>query len=276
MTSMGLFAPLCCKPDLEDPIPIKENKKLGSQPAARKAVPIHSYRVVQTYPHDRRAFTQGLVYEDGVLYESTGGAYWSPAILGQSTLRKVELETGHVLETKMVPPQYFAEGLTLFEDRIIQLTWRAKVGFVYDKVGFALLNQFDYSTEGWGLTHDGERLIMSDGTSTLHFLDPRNFQEIGRLDVRHQGAAVPWINELEYIEGEIYANLWQSERIARISPETGQVLGWVDLTGLLSEVERGPDVDVLNGIAYDNEGKRLFVTGKGWPKLFHIELVPWK
>ena len=272
---LGIFAPLYCTPQLETPARVEEEEGAGPRSAAQlPEVPVYSYRVVQTYPHDRRAFTQGLVYEDGHLYESTGGSLWSPAIMGQSTLRKVELETGQVLEMKMVPPQYFAEGLALFEDRIIQLTWRSKVGLVYDKAGLAFKNQFDYPTEGWGLTHDGRRLIMSDGSSTLRFWDPQTFEETGRLDVRDKGASVPWINELEYINGEIYANVWQSERIARISPENGRVLAWVNLTGLLSAVERGPNVNVLNGIAYDHEGKRLFVTGKGWPKLFHIELIP--
>jgi glutamine cyclotransferase len=272
---LGIFAPLCCTPELETPARVAGDESIGSPSAALQTdVPVYRYRVIKTYPHDRRAFTQGLVYENGVLYESTGGAYWSPALMGQSTLRKVALETGKVLEMKMVPPQYFAEGIALFEERIIQLTWRAKVGLVYDKATLVYQSQFDYSTEGWGLTHDGEQLIMSDGSSTLRFWDPRTFEETGRLDVQDKGVSVPWINELEYIDGEIYANVWQSERIARISPETGRVLAWVDLRGLLSEVERGPSVDVLNGIAYDHEGKRLFVTGKGWPKLFHIELVP--
>ncbi len=272
---VGIFAPLCCAPELETPARVEgDERRVGGSTAQRPDVPVYSYRVIQTYPHDRRAFTQGLVYENGHLYESTGGSLWSPAIMGQSTLRKVELETGQVLEMKMVPPRYFAEGIALFEDRIIQLTWRSKVGFVYDKTGLTFQNQFDYPTEGWGLTHDGRQLIMSDGSSTLYFWDPRTFEETGRLDVRDNGDSVAWINELEYIDGEIYANVWQSERIARISPETGRVLAWVDLTGLLSAVERGPNVDVLNGIAYDHEKKRLFVTGKGWPKLFHIELVP--
>jgi glutamine cyclotransferase len=189
-------------------------------------------------------------------------------------LRKVDLETGRVIEMKMVPPQYFAEGLTVIGEKIIQLTWQARLGFVYDKQTLDKTNQFNTTSEGWGLTHDEKRLIMSDGTSVLRFLEPETYTEVGRLEVKENGNPVTWVNELEIVNGEIFANIWQSERIARIDPETGAVTGWVDLTGLLSVVERGPTVDVLNGIAYDPVGDRLFVTGKGWPKLFEIELVP--
>ncbi|MFL5803187.1 MAG: glutaminyl-peptide cyclotransferase, partial [Roseiflexaceae bacterium] len=169
---------------------------------------------------------------------------------------------------------YFGEGITIFGDKILQLTWQSQVGFVYDKASFEQIGEFHYSTEGWGLTHDGTRLIMSDGTATLHFLDPQTLQETGTLDVYDNNGPVVRLNELEYINGEVYANIWQTDRIARISPQTGQVLGWINLTGLLGPEDRQQPVDVLNGIAYDAAGDRLFVTGKLWPKLFEIKLIP--
>jgi glutamine cyclotransferase len=228
---------------------------------------LYSYEVVNTYPHDLRAFTQGLVYEDGLLYEGTG-------LRGESTLRRVELETGTVLQQRDLPADLFGEGVTVFGDRIVQLTWQSNVGFVYDKESFELLRDFDYPTEGWGITHDGERLIMSDGTSTLHFLDPATLEETGGVEVLDGDRAVDRLNELEYVRGEVYANVWQTDLIARIAPETGRVTGWIDLTGLLNAEDRSEPVDVLNGIAYDAEGDRLFVTGKLWPTLFEIILVP--
>jgi len=234
------------------------------QPAAE--IPVYAYEVLRTYPHDRGAFTQGLLFAGGVLYESTG-------LYGRSSLRKVALETGEVLQMQELEPRFFGEGLTLFGGRLIQLTWLSQVGFVYDRDSLERLDQFTYLTDGWGLTHDGEKLIMSDGTSTLYFLDPETFEETGQLQVRDGDKLVPRLNELEYIDGEIFANLWLTDRIARIAPRTGQVTGWIDLTGLLGPEDRRPAVDVLNGIAYDPEKKRLFVTGKLWPKLFEIELV---
>lgn len=268
--------------DAETPRPRAETT--ASPVATAEETPVFSYRVVRSYPHDRRAYTQGLVYEGGYLYESTGGSRWSPAILGQSTLRKVELETGRVLEMKAVSPEYFGEGIAVVGDHIVQLTWQSRIGFVYDKASLDLMRQFDFPhvepgglshpSEGWGITYDGKRLIMSDGTSVLRFWDPQTFAEIGRIEVKAGGRPVMWLNELEYVKGEILANIWQRDRVARISPETGEVTGWIDLTGLLSEAERGPTVDVLNGIAYDFENGRLFVTGKGWPRLFEIELAP--
>ncbi len=228
--------------------------------------PIYTFEVVETYPHDPAAFTQGLLYEDGILYEGTG-------LRGQSTIRKVDLESGDVIQSEPIPDQFFGEGITIFEDRLIQLTWQARVGFVYDKDSFELLQEFSYPTEGWGLTHDGQRLIMSDGTATLYFLDPDSLEEIGRIEVRDGTQPVSLLNELEYIEGEIYANVWKTTRIARISPETGQVLGWIELAGLLKPEDITQPVDVLNGIAYDAAQDRLFVTGKLWPKLFEIEVV---
>ena len=225
-----------------------------------------TYKVINAYPHDRNAFTQGLVFENGVLYEGTG-------LRGRSTLRRVELASGDVLQIRKLPDRLFGEGITIFGERIIQLTWQAGVGFVYDKNGFELLEEFHYPTEGWGITHNGEHLIMSDGTSTLRFLDSETFEEIGRIEVRDKDGPVTRLNELEYVQGEIYANVWQTARIARIAPDTGDVIGWIELAGLLSPEDRGEPVGVLNGIAYDAENDRLFVTGKLWPRLFEIELV---
>lgn len=238
----------------------------SSAPTTSNITPVYSYNVVNTYPHDRSAFTQGLVFEDGVLYEGTG-------LNGRSTLRRVELETGEVLQIHELPAQFFGEGVTVYGNDIIQLTWQSHSGFVYDRDSFELLQEFNYSTQGWGITHDGERLIMSDGTATLYFLDPETFEEIGRVGVYDNDGSVNRLNELEYVQGEIYANVWQTNRIARIDPQTGQVVGWIELKGLLTPEDRGEPVDVLNGIAYDAENARLFVTGKLWPKLFEIELI---
>jgi|DewCreStandDraft_1066081.scaffolds.fasta_scaffold01967_7 glutamine cyclotransferase len=232
-----------------------------------ESTPILSgYEIVRVYPHDPEAFTQGLVYDGGYLYESTG-------LHGRSSLRKVELETGRVVKIHHLPPEFFGEGLTLWRDHLIQLTWHERTGFVYEKETFRLLRTFTYATEGWGLTHDGRHLIRSDGTATLYFLDPETFHEVRRLQVHDRGRPVRFLNELEYVRGEIYANVWQTECIARISPRTGRVLGWIDLTGLLSPEDRARPVDVLNGIAYDAERDRLFVTGKLWPKLFEIRVT---
>lgn len=235
-------------------------------PTPPAAIPVYGYRVLNTYPHDPDAFTQGLVYKDGLLYEGTGR-------YGESTLRQVRLETGEVLQSRELPAEYFGEGITLYGDEIFQLTWQSNVGFIYDKSTFELLREFNYPTEGWGLTHNGRCLIMSDGTNVIYFRDPESFAEIGRLQVYDNNGPVIQLNELEYVEGEIYANVWQTDRIARISPDTGQVTGWIDLTGLLDTVTVTTVVDVLNGIAYDAQGDRLFVTGKLWPALFEIELV---
>ena len=236
----------------------------GDSPAPSPT--LYTYKVVNTYLHDPDAFTQGLVYLDGVLYEGTG-------LNGQSSLRRVTLETGEVQQIHHLEEQFFGEGIAVFGDRIIQLTWRSQVGFVYDRQSFELLQQFSYPTEGWGLTHDGERLIMSDGTATLYFLDPQTFAALGSVEVRDQ-RPVSRLNELEYIDGQIYANVWQTDRIARISPQTGKVTGWINLRNLLLPEDRRQRVDVLNGIAYDAAQQRLFVTGKWWPKLFEIELIP--
>ena len=229
-------------------------------------IPVYTYNITNTYPHDRDAFTQGLVFEDGVLYEGTG-------LYAQSTLRRVELETGDILQIRELSDEFFGEGITTYGDEIIQLTWKSNVGFVYEKDSFELLQEFNYSTEGWGITHNGTCLIMSDGTSTLHFLDPQTFEEIGQLEVFANDDPVTRLNELEYVQGEIYANVWQTDRIARISPATGRVVGWIDLEGILTTEDRSEPVDVLNGIAYDADTDRLFVTGKLWPKLFEIDLI---
>ncbi len=231
------------------------------------AVPVFSYRVVNTYPHDRRAYTQGFVFENGFLYEGTG-------IRGASTLRKVELKTGNTLQIRKLPAQFFGEGLTIYENKIIQLTWVSHTGFVYDKESFELLRAFIYPTEGWGITHDGRRLIMSDGTSTLHFLDPENFEETERIEVWDNDGPVTALNELEYVKEEIYANILGRDCIARIAPQTGRVIAWIELEGILGTDKERNSVGALNGIAYDAKNDRLFVTGKLWPSIFEIKLVP--
>ena len=225
----------------------------------------YTYNVVNIYPHDKYAFTEGLVFENGVLYESTG-------LYGQSTLRRVELETGKILQSYALPNQFFGEGITIFGDKIIQLTWQSNKGFVYDKDSFDLLREFSYPTEGWGITYDGSRLIMSDGTATLYFLNPETFERVGQVDVYDTGP-VTRLNELEYIQGEIYANIWMEQKIAVINPQTGQVRAWIDLSGI-QDLENQDTSNVLNGIAYDAEEDRLFVTGKRWPQLFEIKLIP--
>jgi len=228
--------------------------------------PVYGYEVVNTFPHDPNAFCQGLAFADGVLYEGTGR-------YRQSTLRKVDLKTGRVLQFARLTPNFFGEGIALHGDRIVQLTWRSGVGLVYDKTTFRRQATFRYRGEGWGITSDGKRLIISNGSSTLAFLDPKTFRVVGQLAVRSQGRPVANLNELEYVEGEIYANVWGEDYIARISPESGEVVGWIDLRGLLNPHERADPDAVLNGIAYDPEQKRLFVTGKLWPKLFEIKVV---
>jgi glutaminyl-peptide cyclotransferase len=228
----------------------------------------YTYRVIQSYPHDPGAFTQGLQWQDGNLYEGTG-------LHGRSSIRRVDLATGAVLQQRGLAPEYFGEGITILGDRLYQLTWQSNIGFVYDKETFELLRDWSYPTEGWGLTHDGAQLIMSDGTRTLRFLDPETLEVRRELDVVDEyGAPVDQINELEYVRGEIFANIWQTDRIARINPNNGRVVGWIDLSGLLPSEDRRQPVDVLNGIAYDAEQDRLFVTGKLWPRLFEIELLP--
>jgi glutamine cyclotransferase len=229
----------------------------------------YGYKIINTYPHDPCAFTQGLVYEDGYLYEGTG-------MEGASSIRKVELETGDILQIYHLPDQYFGEGITIFGNKIIQLTYQNHTGFVYDKKTFKLLRNFSYKTEGWGLTHDGKHLIMSDGTPVLSFLDPNSFELVSRVLVYNKGSLLPNINELEYINGKIFANIWQTDDIAIIDPKSGVVTNIIDLEGILKAQDIHGEIDVLNGIAYDAKKKRLFVTGKFWPKLFEIKLVPKK
>lgn len=228
------------------------------------AAPVSRVQVVRVYPHDPHAFTQGLVFSGGFLYEGTG-------LNGKSGIRKVKLENGEVLQVQRLEERHFGEGIALVGDSIVQLTWQSGVGFVYDRHSFQRTRTFTYRGEGWGLTYDGRRLIMSDGSSTLRFLDPKTLKETGRLDVRDAGRPLDKLNELEVVKGEILANIWQSNRIARISPKTGDVTGWLDLSGLLDPRE-AQDVDVLNGIAYDEKGDRLFVTGKLWPKMFEVRI----
>jgi len=229
------------------------------------ATPVHGYEVVKSYPHDANSFTQGLIFLDGTLYESTGRQ-------GSSTLRRVQLDTGKVLQEYLVPREYFAEGMTNWGPDLIQLTWTSKIGFVYDRATFRIKNTFNYNGEGWGLTQDGARLIMSDGTPFLRFLDPNTFKETGRIAVRDRGQPVMQLNELEVVRGEVYANIWHTERIARINPATGAVTGWIDLKGLRNLGEGYNDEAVLNGIAYDSTRNRLFVTGKLWSKVFEIRV----
>ena len=229
--------------------------------------PTYGYKIVNRYPHDPNAFTQGLVFVDGFLFEGTG-------LYRRSSLRKVELTTGTVLQYRNLPPQFFGEGVTVFHNKVIQLTWRGKLGFVYDKETFELIETFHYPTEGWGITHDGEHLIMSDGTATLYLLHPKTYNRVGLINVHDRQGPVSDLNELEYVKGLIFANVWKTEKIALISPETGAVLGWIDLRGLLRPEDRVKHVDVLNGIAYDQGNDRFFVTGKLWPRLFEIELTP--
>lgn len=223
----------------------------------------YTYEIVSTYPHDTKAFTEGLVFHDGRLYESTGG-------YGESSLRLVKLVTGETLQETKLSSTYFGEGLALVNDSLIQLTWLEKTGFVYNQETFAYLRNFTYTTEGWGLTYDGTKLIMSDGSSTLYFLNPYSYEVTGRVDVKDGSVPVKYLNELEYINGDVYANIFMDQRIAIINPNTGQVKGWIDLSGLYQSNDPN---SVLNGIAYDTQNGRLFVTGKNWPFLYQIKIV---
>ncbi|MDD4859501.1 MAG: glutaminyl-peptide cyclotransferase [Dehalococcoidales bacterium] len=227
----------------------------------------YSYQVVNVYPHDSTAFTQGLTFDNGILYEGTGR-------YGESSLRKVDLTTGKVLQVINLPKEYFGEGIAVYQDKIIQLTWQSYRGFIYDKQSFVLLDEFVYPTEGWGITYDGHRFIMSDGTSVLRFWDPATLRQTGQVEVTDNGTPVERLNELEFIDGKVYANVWQTDKIAIIEPASGRVEGWLDLTGLLQTQGTTGKVDVLNGIAYDAQSKKLYVTGKLWPWLFQIEMVP--
>jgi glutamine cyclotransferase len=229
--------------------------------------PSSKYTVINRFPHDPKAFTEGLVFQDGVLFESTGR-------LGQSSLRRVDRDTGAVIQIHDLPAQLFGEGITIWQNRVIQLTWRTQVGFIFDTDTFQLLGQFEYPGEGWGLTHDDTRLIMSDGTTTLRFLDPITFKGAGVLDVHDSQRPVIGLNELEYINGQIYANVWPTDRVAVISPESGAVTRWIGLDGLFSPKQLSDPEAALNGIAYDPLKHHLLVTGKLWPWLFELEENP--
>ena len=229
-------------------------------------VPVYGFEVVRTYPHDRRAFTQGLAFRDGELLESTGRY--------PSTVRRVRLEDGVVLQRHELDDEYFGEGLTVIDDRIVTLTWKNGKAFVWDLDDLEPRGEFTYEGEGWGLTHDTRRLILSDGTAALRFLDPVTLEETGRVPVTLQGRPVSQINELEWVEGEVFANLWQTDFIIRINPSTGEITGIIDLTELMPDRSGLDPTDaVLNGIAWDPVGRRLFVTGKNWPTLFEIRLT---
>ncbi len=231
-------------------------------------IPVYDYEVIAVFPHDSAAFTQGLVYENGYLYEGTG-------LYASSSLRKVELQTGDVLKIRDLPSEYFGEGITIYEDTIVQLTWRNHIGFCYvEGDTFEMVDSFTYVTEGWGLTHDGTHLIMSDGTPTLHFLDPHTYQEVYQIEVTAESNPVRRLNELEYIQGLIYSNVWLTDTIAVIDPLTGDVTAWLNLAGLLGVSRLSKFQNVLNGIAFDPHDVRLFVTGKLWPRLFEIAVPP--
>jgi glutaminyl-peptide cyclotransferase len=236
-------------------------------PTSAKTAPEYTFSVVHVYPHDTSAFTQGLAYRDGFLYEGTGRN-------GQSSLRKVRLETGEVVQQVNLGSEFFGEGIALVKDKVLQLTWKAGTGFVYDLSTFRLLRQFSYRGEGWGLAAAGPDVFLSDGTAEIRVLDAGTLQEKRRIQVHDGLTPVDQLNELEFVDGQLFANVWHSNRIARISPQTGEVVGWIDLTGLLSSVYRLEAEAVLNGIAYDPVRKRLFVTGKLWPHVYEIKLVP--
>jgi glutamine cyclotransferase len=235
---------------------------------ARAAVPVYGYRIVHAYPHDPEAFTEGLFYLGGFLYESTG-------LEGKSSIRKVKLETGQVLQQRPIDPQYFGEGIVAWRGKLVELTWQSQIGFTYDLATFTPRSSFRYQGEGWALTRDDRRLIMSDGTPQIRFLDPATLKETGRITVTADGKPLANINELEWVKGEIYANIWQTGLIARIDPKSGKVLGWIDLTdmAIVEGSKGGKPIDVLNGIAYDAAHDRLFVTGKLWSDLYEIKLT---
>lgn len=250
----------------------KTVNKTSTTPAASSKVPVYTYEIVNTYPHDPRAFTEGLFFHNGFLYESTGQE-------GKSDLRKVELETGKVVQRYNLSPDSFGEGATILDGKIYQLTWQQGIGFVYDAETFKLLREFRYSGEGWGLTNDGTSIYMTDSTHVIRVVDPETFKTIRTLVVfNDNGEPLMRINELEFIKGEIWANVWHSEdigkpnHIARIDPNTGKLLGWIDLDGISPDDVRRDAENTLNGIAYDEAGNRIFVTGKNWRKLFEIKI----
>jgi len=237
--------------------------------SAKPPVAYYTYTIVNTYPHDTNSFTEGLFYSDGFLYESSGSGNANDI----STLRRVNMTTGEVLQEYTLPPQYFGEGIAIVNNNLIQLTWQTNIGFIYNKTTFALLGNFSYPTQGWGLTYDGKDLIMSDGTDHLYFLNPTTFKQTREIQVLSGKTPIVNINSLDYINGEIYANIWLTDNIIIINPQTGQVTAWISLKGLPDENNPNPNA-VLNGIAYDQQNNRLFVTGKDWPNLYQIKLVP--
>ena len=249
------------------PTPTTTPTPAATASAAAPAVVREGYEIVHVYPHDTSAFTEGLLVARGHFFESTG-------LNGESTLREVDIATGRVLRRVSLKSEYFGEGLAVLGDRAYQLTWRNNVGFVYNLDTFQVIDQFFFVGEGWGLTTDGESLIMSDGTERIRFLDPKTLQPVRTITVLFEGQPQKNLNELEYIHGQIYANVWQTNAVVRIDPATGAVLGMIDFSGLLKPTDYGPNTDVLNGIAYDAEHDRLFVTGKKWPKIFEVRLKP--
>jgi glutamine cyclotransferase len=238
-----------------------------SSGASTSRTPEYTFKVIGVFPHDPQAFTQGLFYHNGFLYEGTG-------LNGRSSLRKVRLETGEIVQRADLAPEFFGEGIALRKNEIVQLTWQSQTGFVYSASDFRLLRRFSYKGEGWGLTTNGSDFFMSDGTAEIRVLDGATLREKRRFKVHDGNTPVTLLNELEFVEGEILANVWQTDRIARISPKSGKVVGWIDLTGLLSSVYKLEQGAVLNGIAYDPAKKRLFVTGKLWPSIYEIQIVP--
>lgn len=264
LTAFGLSAAL---PEFPSGAIAADTRWAAPLPAECRSLPSQSFEIVRSFPHDPEAFTQGLLFHQGYLYESTG-------LHGRSSLRKVEIETGRVVQSVPLPPALFGEGLALWRDRLIQLTWQSGVGLVYDMESFRLLREFRYPGDGWGLAEDGELLIMTDGGASLIFMDPETFEERRRVEVRCGATPVRQLNELEMVRGELLANIFGTDLIVRVSPRSGTVLGWIDLRGLRTALGpvRGPDV--LNGIAYDPSQDRLFVTGKLWPKLFELRLKP--
>jgi glutaminyl-peptide cyclotransferase len=236
----------------------------STMPPSASRVPVYHYAIVRTYPHDSEAFTEGLEFRDGFLYESTG-------LNGKSSIRKVKIETGEVVQQKNLSGDYFGEGITFWKDSLIQLTWITEIAFVYDAKTFASKGSFNYKGEGWALTHNADSLVMSDGSTQLRFLDPLTFKELRRITVTDGGMPIKYLNELEWVKGEIFANVYTTDYIARIDPSNGRVTGWIDVRGMLPHQNDGNTVP--NGIAYDAEHDRLFVTGKNWPKLFEIKLT---
>ena len=256
---MGKILPLCAVPFLA----LAMAAQVPTIPPAGSRAPVYNYTIVHSYPHDPDAFTEGLEFHDGFLYESTG-------LNGKSSIRKVKLETGEVLQNRNISRDYFGEGITFWRDDLFQLTWISEIAFVYDAKTFASKKSFNYKGEGWALSHNDEDLVMSDGTPQLRFIDPATFKERRRLTVTDAGVPIRYLNELEWIKGEIFANVYTTDYIARIDPSNGRVTGWVDIRGMLPRQNDGNTVP--NGIAYDAAGDRLFVTGKYWPKLFEIKI----